>query len=112
MDGRSLRLCSLAGLALLAILASVLLRVGPTPPVHAAAGSAQDSTLTLPDGSRHTLHLAPGLRISLFATGLPSARFLALGPRGDIFVGSTSAGTLSVVVHRHSATHAERVVTL
>jgi hypothetical protein len=36
------------------------------------------------------------LQVSLFATGLPSARFLALGPHGVLFVGSTG-GTVSVL---------------
>ena len=41
------------------------------------------------DGSRHTLRVATGLRLSLYATGLRNPRFMARGPRGAVFVGPT-----------------------
>src|SRR5947209_6772662 len=56
------------------------------------------STVTLPNGSRHTLMTPAGLHVTVYATGLPNARFMALGPRGDVFVGSWYAGTVSVLL--------------
>ena len=76
------------------------------------AAATQVSTITLPNGSRHTLVTPAGLHVTLYATGLPSARFMALGPRGDVFVGSWSAGTVSVLLNRSGGARATRVVTL
>lgn len=70
------------------------------------------STITLPDGSQHTLVTPAGLRVTLYAGGLPSARFMALGPHGDVFVGSWSAGTVSVLLNRSGGANATHVVTL
>ena len=90
------------------------------PPVAAASAAASQhtgaatsvSTITLPNGNQHTLVTPAGLRVTLYATGLPSARFMALGPRGDVFVGSWSAGTVSVLLNRSGGTRATPVVTL
>lgn len=76
------------------------------------ASATRVSTITLPDGSRHTLLTPAGLQVTLYATGLPTARFMALGPRGDVFVGSWSAGTVSVLLHKSGGKEAARVVTL
>ncbi len=81
-------------------------------PAQPVAAATQVSTITLPNGSQHTLVTPAGLHVTLYATGLPSARFLALGPRGDVFVGSWSAGTVSVLLNRSGGAHATRVVTL
>jgi len=81
-------------------------------PAQSTAMATQVSTITLPNGSRHTLVTPAGLHVTLYATGLPSARFMALGPRGDVFVGSWSAGTVSVLLNRSGGTRATRVVTL
>ena len=70
------------------------------------------STITLPDGSTHTLITPAGLHVSLYAVNVPTARFMALGPRGDVFVGSWGAGTLSVLVHRAGGSGLARTVTL
>jgi glucose/arabinose dehydrogenase len=77
-----------------------------------AAPTLQATTITMPNGRRHTLFVAAGLRIALYASGLPTARFMALGPRGDIFVGSSDAGALWVLLHRRGGPRADRVVTL
>jgi len=87
-------------------------RVSDTSAVRLTAAGTRVSTITLPDGSRHTLATPSGLRVTLYATGLASARSLALGPRGDIFVGSWTAGTVSVLLNRSNRPHATRVVTL
>jgi glucose/arabinose dehydrogenase len=68
--------------------------------------------LTLPDGSRHTLHVATGLRLSLYATGLQTPRFMARGPRGAVFVGSWAAGVLTVLLPPRRSGQAERAVRL
>jgi glucose/arabinose dehydrogenase len=112
MDHAPRRLTRIATIAV--VLAAILGR-GPVARTSAALRTARApravSTITLPDGSRHTLQVPAGLHIALFATGLPAARFLALGPHGVLFVGST-AGTLSAVLPDASGRRAARVVTL
>ena len=77
-----------------------------------AATGTRLSTIALPDGSRHTLQTAADLRVTLYASGLPNARFMALGPRNDVFVGSWYAGTVSVLLDRNGGSQATKVVTL
>ncbi len=81
-------------------------------PHRQTALATQVSTITLPDGSQHTLTTPAGLRVTLYATGLSSARFMALGPDGDVFVGSWYAGTVSVLLNRAGGASATRVVVL
>src|SRR5690349_8412012 len=99
--------------------AALLAALATTPAgAHAASlarstdAATQVSTITLPDGSQHTLVTPAGLRVTLYATGLSTARFMALGPRGDVFVGSWAAGTVWVLLNRSGGTHATRIVTL
>lgn len=77
-----------------------------------AAIGTRLSTITLPDGSQHTLQTATDLRVTLYASGLANARFMALGPRNDVFVGSWYAGTVSVLLDRNGGSQATKVVTL
>jgi glucose/arabinose dehydrogenase len=70
------------------------------------------STIVLPSGAQETLQTPADLHVSLYAGGLPNARFMALGPRGDVFVGSWYAGTVSVLLNRSGAARASQVVTL
>src|SRR6266702_1362858 len=84
--------------------AVLLLLVGAAPVTasHAPGSTGpplQATTITMPDG-RHTLFVAAGLRVALYASGLPTARFMALGPGSDVFVGSSDAGALWVLLHR------------
>ena len=58
------------------------------------------------------LHTSAGLQVSLDATGLANPRLMALGPHGDVFVGSWSNGTVSVLVNRNGSTRASQSVTL
>lgn len=44
------------------------------------------------------LTVSPGFRISVYATGLPGARVLALDDKGRFFVSQTSEGKVSVIV--------------
>ncbi len=95
-------------LTLLSTLA--LPHAGTGMPVARAASGI--STITLPDGSQHTLQTPPDLQVSLYASGLPNARFMALGPRGDVFVGSWYAGTVSVLLNRSGGSRATSAATL
>lgn len=58
----------------------LLLAVTTAPPVHAAPKAAVEDRLG-------ELRLPPGFRIEVFAK-VPSARSLALGPKGTLFVGT------------------------
>src|SRR5207237_2255601 len=97
--------------ALFATLAT-LVGAHAAAPARARAAATQVSTITLPNGSQHTLVTPTGLRVTLYATGLSTARFMALGPRGDVFVGRWYAGTVWVLLNRSGGTHATRIVTL
>ena len=77
-----------------------------------AASGTRLSTIVLPNGSRETLQTSAGLQVSLYATGLANPRLMALGPHGDVFVGSWSNGTVSVLVNRNGSTRASQSVTL
>lgn len=96
---------------LLATLLSALAGASPASSMPRAAGT-RVSTITLPDGSRHTLQTAADLRVTLYAAGLANPRFMALGPQGDVFVGSRFAGTVSVLLNRKGGIRASQVVTL
>jgi glucose/arabinose dehydrogenase len=103
---------NIASAALAAALAGTLLAAPPAASHLSAAGGSRLSTITLPDGSQHTLQTPADLQMTLYATGLPNARFMALGPRGDVFAGSWGAGTVSAVLNRAGAKQASQVVTL
>lgn len=99
----------------LILAAFLLLPVAPTQaaPVTAKGLSAvRLSTITMPDGSQHTLQTPAGLRVTLYAGGLPNARLLARGPGNDVFVGSWSAGTVSVLRNPGGGARSPGVVTL
>jgi glucose/arabinose dehydrogenase len=44
------------------------------------------------------IKLPPGFRISVYASGVPNAREMALGSKGTLFVGSRTAGNVYAVV--------------
>lgn len=94
--------------ALLAAPADAL-RAAAAPRV---ASGTRLSTIMLPNGSRETLQTPSDLRVSLYATGVANARFMALGPQGDVFVGTRYNGTVSVVLNRKAGPNATQVVTL
>ncbi len=97
-----------------ATLLALLALAGVAAPASLAQGAAirAVSTITLPGSGAHALVTAPGLRVTVYATGLPSARFMALGPHGAVFVGSWTAGTVSVLLPAAGGARASRVVTL
>jgi hypothetical protein len=98
--------------ALLAALAPTLVGAHAASPARSMTAATHVSTITLPDGSLHTLVTPASVRAILYATGLSTARFMALGARGDIFVGSWSAGTVWVLLNRSGGTHATRILML
>jgi glucose/arabinose dehydrogenase len=53
--------------------------------------------------------LPPGFRIETFASGLGSARFMALSPRGDLLVAITRQGTVLALPDRDGNGRADRV---
>ena len=46
------------------------------------------------------IKLPPGFSISIYATGVPNAREMALGTNGTLFVGSREAGNVYAIVDR------------
>lgn len=58
------------------------------------------------------IELPPGFAIELFATGVPNARSMALGPGGVLFVGTRTAGQVYAVIDADGDHRAERVLTL
>ena len=102
----------LATAALLPALAAALVTAPRASSAAPLSVGTRITTLTLPDGSMRTLQTPADLRVSIYATGLTNARFMALGPHGDVFVGTRYAGTVSVVLNRKGGTAASRVVTL
>ncbi|GAC1433964.1 MAG: sorbosone dehydrogenase family protein [Chloroflexota bacterium] len=98
-------------IAVLALLTTIY-GVGTASPAGLPVASRTLSTIRLPDGSSHVLVTPAGLRVTVYATGLPAARFMARGPGGAVFVGSWSAGTVSVVLPAPGGTRARRVITL
>lgn len=87
---------------MLVLIAALIVCLGIDSVAIAASPGPQYllQTITLPDGSQHTLRVARGLSISLYASGLPNARFMAQGPNGVIFVGSWYNGTISALLPR------------
>jgi len=59
-----------------------------------------------------TLRLPAGFSIAVFASDVPGARSLALGPRGVVFVGTRDQGTVYAVLDRDGNGAAEKVLTL
>jgi len=53
--------------------------------------------------------LPPGFEVSIYARDVPSARQMALGPAGIVFVGSRSAGKVYAVVDRDGDQRADAV---
>jgi len=59
-----------------------------------------------------TLKLLPGFAISIYASDVPSAREMALGTHGTVFVGSRAAGKVYAIVDRDRDQKADEVFTL
>ncbi|HWE60251.1 MAG TPA: PQQ-dependent sugar dehydrogenase [Chloroflexota bacterium] len=103
---------TLAVAALLPALAASLLDVSYASATPRLAAGTRLSTIVLPNGSRETLQTPTDLQVSLYATGVTNARFMALGPHGDVFVGTRYNETVSVLLNRKAGIHATQVVTL
>jgi glucose/arabinose dehydrogenase len=61
--------------------------------------------------SLDTIKLPPGFTIGIYATDVPSARQLALGSRGTVFVGSHT-GSIFAIVDRNHNHQADQVLTI
>jgi glucose/arabinose dehydrogenase len=59
-----------------------------------------------------TLTLPPGFSISVYADNVPNARSMALGPKGTLFVGTRTAGTVYAVRDTNGDQKADEVLTL
>ncbi len=57
----------------------------------------------------HRLTLPPGFHVSVFSDQVPSAREMALGPDGTVYVGSMDAGKVYALTDRDHDGHADRV---
>jgi glucose/arabinose dehydrogenase len=84
----------------------------PFTSTRAAAAGTRTSTITFPNGNQAGLQTPADLQVSLYASGLPNARLMALGPDNDVFVGSWYAGTVSVLLNRKGGKQATQVATL
>ncbi|HVC82038.1 MAG TPA: PQQ-dependent sugar dehydrogenase [Chloroflexota bacterium] len=96
----------------IATVACALIASLAVPSRPAMAAATRGSTITLPNGSRFSLQTPSDLQVTVYATGLNNPRLLALGPKGDIFVGTRFAGTVSVLLNRKGGPHATQVSTL
>jgi glucose/arabinose dehydrogenase len=76
-------------------------------PLCAAAASARAGELPI-----ERIHLPAGFHIAVYASSVPDARSLALGPDGVVFVGTRAAGNVYALVPSAQRDRAERVVTL
>jgi glucose/arabinose dehydrogenase len=73
----------------------------------ACSGAMQPEELPL-----DRLKLPPGFGIQLYATGLPDARSMALGPGGTLFVGTRELGNVYAVLDQDGDQRADKVVTI
>lgn len=60
----------------------------------------------------HKIKLPPGFQISLYASGVPNARSLALGPGGTLFVSTRSAGNVYALRDTNGDHRADQVITI
>lgn len=58
-----------------------------------------------------SLTVPPGYRVSLFATGLPKARQMAMGAAGTLFVGSNAGNVYALSVNGSAVTQQKTVIT-
>ena len=73
----------------------------------APAPSAAESDLPL-----DSIRLPEGVRIAVYASGVPDARSMARSPSGVLYVGSRGAGNVYAVIDKDGDHRAERVVTI
>ncbi len=58
----------------------------------------------------HRIALPPHFKLELYASGIPNARSLALGPDGIVFVGSRKAGKVYALLDHDHRNRADEVV--
>ena len=71
----------------------------------AALCSAQKYDLSM-------IKLPPGFAISVYASGVPGARSMTLGPRGVLFVGSRSEGNVYAIIDRKDGHRAREIIVI
>ncbi len=59
-----------------------------------------------------SIRLPPGFEIAPYATNVPGARSMALGPAGVLFVGTRKEGKVYAVLDREAGKRADEVVTI
>lgn len=59
-----------------------------------------------------SIRLPPGFEISQYATNVPGARSMALGPDGVLFVGTRKEGKVYAVLDRGAGNRADEVITI
>ncbi|MFQ5887641.1 MAG: PQQ-dependent sugar dehydrogenase [Candidatus Hydrothermarchaeales archaeon] len=95
--------------------------VGITPPKSETPSEKEEvisNRLTVPERwkegafkSEHTLYLPEGFRISVFASGLEGARFMAIDSRGDLYLSQTGEGKITVLPDRDEDGIADEAIT-
>ena len=78
--------------------------IGSLAVSHAFVRAPQATPLVLSD-----LKLPAGFRIDVYAEGLPSARQIAVGAKGTVFVGSRTARNVYALVDRNRDHKADEV---
>lgn len=64
------------------------------------------------DSRLESIRLPPGFKISSYATNVPGARSMALGPDGVLFVGTRKEGKVYAVLDRKARNRADEVITI
>lgn len=108
-------LVALLGWRIFMSASSAVSQVAATP-AHASAATREAKIVTVPDKYRQDpfrekrfLMAPPGFQISLFAAGLGKARFMAIGPAGDIYLSVTQEGRILILPDRNKDGVADRV---
>lgn len=86
------------------LLLSVLLSSAACMHVQSPASGSQDLPL-------NSIRLPEGFQISIYASGVPGARSMALGPKGILFVG-TRVGEVYAIVDRNRDQRTDEVITV
>jgi len=96
--------------------APIVAQANPAPISPTASGELRPVPLSAPAELRTgrfqtppSLNLPPGYTASLFAGGVTSARFMALGPNGTLFVTGQSGGNVFALTDRNNDGVADEV---
>lgn len=91
----------------------------PGRPIPANPGSLVPTQLVVPPAlaqgtiaRSRELHAPSGFQIQLYAAGVPGARFMAVGPGGDLYLSMSRAGRVVMLPDRDGDGMADQVVTV